>query len=1406
MHYKFTLKNMGRFLRTLSILLVLACTFAGTANAQCAWTSATVFPTTTLDMPVATVGTNMYSFGGVQNGALPTASYKFDGTAWTAIANLPQGLEFASATTDGTNIFVIGGASSTGVPLTTNYRYNVATNTYTNMASCATGTWAHAAVFLSGKIYKIGGNAAAGASTAVEIYDVAGNTWTTGAAYPAANGFIGAVAIGGYIYAAGGINTAGTNKTYRYDPAANTWDDAAIADMPASRWGAAAAPYRGFAMAGGYAGGDATANITTSLITWDPATNTWTTGAAMPGERSRFTGAILNDAFYVVGGRSVASAAFLGSNNNYKLTCPPVTACSGTPAPGNTFATSSSVCSGTPTTLSAQNPTSGGGVTYQWQTAATLAGPYSNAPGASTNPTYTVSPTATGFYRVQVICGGNTGTSTPIQITVTLCTCLTPDAATICEGTIQSIKVNGTPITGSVTAASGPINVAVPDSDPTGVTSGLSVTLPAGAVVTSAVIGFDMTHTYVGDMRFNLVAPNGQILNLFNAQGAGGDNFIGTFVNTSLTTPTFASSAAPYTSTYAPDAAAAVGPTGSISNATPATFFTPGIASGTNTWTLAMVDIAGGDVGNLTGWSIKLNYSIFPTATWTGGAMFTNPAATTPYVAGSQANTVYVQPTATTTYTANIAAGPCAGANNVTVTVIPRPVITVSPASGCGPLTITASGATTYSWTPGAGLNNTTGATVIANPTSTTTYSVTGIGNTGCTSLPLTALVNSAPTASVISAVAGSTFQLNEAFTGAVPPTGWTITNLSNPVGITSWFKPTGTPPFPSHSGGTNDYAGANYQNTTTAAAGDISDWFISPVVNIKNGDEITFWTRTTDISPLGNYADRLQVRISTAGTSVNVGANSTSTGDFTGLLLDINPTLQATGVYPNVWTRFVATVTGVTGTVPGRFAFRYFVTNGGGGANSDFIGVDDVSYSSPATVNCANTVTNIKVDITGGVGPYTVVFSNGTTSTTVPNYTSGSNIQVSPAATTTYTVVSVTGANGCTGTGNTGSAVISITPPASVTTQPAATSACVGGNATISVAAGPVVGNTYQWQVSTNGGTTYTNITNNATYGGATTNTLTITGATAAMANNSYRVVITGSCGAAVTSSAAVLTVNTPAVITTQPVATFVTCAGNGASISVAATGNQLTYQWQVSTDGGTTYANIANGANYSGVTTNTLTFVSAALTFINYKYRVQVTTAGCALVNSTAATLTAINPVPVVVISVSPSSNVIPGSTVTLTAAVSPNAAATYQWYNNGVPVAGATANTLVVGVDGVGTYTIKVTDINGCSNIALASTPASLTVGAAETTQLFIYPSPNSGKFQVRYFNDLSNGQNGPAIINVYDSKASRVFTRRYILGPGYQAMQVDLASHGKGIYRVDLLNTNGERIKTGNVMVY
>ena len=301
-------------------------------NEVCGWTAGTVHPVTILDQATVSQGGFLYTFGGVSTAIIANAR-KFDGTTWTDIAPLPAALEFPTAVSDGTNIYILGGAlTGTGTPQTTLYRYNVATNDYTTLAPFTTGTWNQAAAYLGGKIYKFAGTGPATASTNVlEIYDVAGNTWTAGAPYPLLASFVSAFTQGGFVYGAGGIQSVGsvaTLKTYRYDPVANTWDDAAIADLPLTRWGAASSgtaygsgAAAGWVLAGGYENGTATANISTTVIRWNSTTNAWTSLASMPGERARMTGAQLGGSFYVIGGRSVASAGFVGTNSNHKLAC-----------------------------------------------------------------------------------------------------------------------------------------------------------------------------------------------------------------------------------------------------------------------------------------------------------------------------------------------------------------------------------------------------------------------------------------------------------------------------------------------------------------------------------------------------------------------------------------------------------------------------------------------------------------------------------------------------------------------------------------------------------------------------------------------------------------------------------------------------------------------------------------------------------------------------------------------------------------------------------------------------------------------------------------------------------------------------------------------------------------------------
>lgn len=101
---------------------------------------------------------------------------------------------------------------------------------------------------------------------------------------------------------------------------------------------------------------------------------------------------------------------------------------------------------------------------------------------------------------------------------------------------------------------------------------------------------------------------------------------------------------------------------------------------------------------------------------------------------------VIATPSTTTTYTvtATDPATGCSESKDITVTVSNTPIISITAtnASICsGEFTsLTATGANTYSWSPVTGLNTATGNTVIASPTTTTTYTVTGDNGCGVTS------------------------------------------------------------------------------------------------------------------------------------------------------------------------------------------------------------------------------------------------------------------------------------------------------------------------------------------------------------------------------------------------------------------------------------------------------------------------------------------------------------------------------------------------------------------------------------------------------------------------------------------------------------------------------------------------
>jgi len=149
------------------------------------------------------------------------------------------------------------------------------------------------------------------------------------------------------------------------------------------------------------------------------------------------------------------------------------------------------------------------------------------------------------------------------------------------------------------------------------------------------------------------------------------------------------------------------------------------------------------------GSSTSLTASGYSSYTWcpstglsatTGSSVTASPSASTTY-------TVFA--IQTSKYHCALTAGSVGG-----VMVNTTPTVTISPSTSAicvgNSASLTASGASTYSWSPSTGLNTTTGTTVSANPTSSITYTVTGTGSNGCTSVQTVVVtVNPLPTLTV---------------------------------------------------------------------------------------------------------------------------------------------------------------------------------------------------------------------------------------------------------------------------------------------------------------------------------------------------------------------------------------------------------------------------------------------------------------------------------------------------------------------------------------------------------------------------------------------------------------------------------------------------------------------------------
>src|SRR5690554_250283 len=164
---------------------------------------------------------------------------------------------------------------------------------------------------------------------------------------------------------------------------------------------------------------------------------------------------------------------------------------------------------------------------------------------------------------------------------------------------------------------------------------------------------------------------------------------------------------------------------------------------------------------------------------------------------------------------------------------------------------------------------------------------------------------------------------------------GWIISNQSSPTGMIDWFQGN-TAVFDSHNGEANAYIASNYNSVDSF--GTISNWLISPTVSVRDGDVLSFWTRTSTNSI---WNDRLEVRSSQGTMTLPSGPNDV--GSFTNVMLIINDDYDLS--YPDYWFKYEIEITNVGDEPVGmNFAFRYNVISGGSsGSNSNYIGIDTV-------------------------------------------------------------------------------------------------------------------------------------------------------------------------------------------------------------------------------------------------------------------------------------------------------------------------------------------------------------------------------------------------------------------------------------------------------------------------------
>lgn len=596
---------------------------------------------------------------------------------------------------------------------------------------------------------------------------------------------------------------------------------------------------------------------------------------------------------------------------------------------------------------------------------------------------------------------------------------------------------------------------------------------------------------------------------------------------------------------------------------------------------------------------------------------------------------ISVSPASPTSYTVTGTTNGCSGTAVSNIAIGGGVSVIVNDATICNgqSAVLTASGGTSYDWSPATGLSATTGTSVTANPTIPTTYTVTdnsgGCGAPGYSVVTVNSLddatfsytpstvckTGGSDPVAVISGTSGGTFTCNPALI-INSSTGLIDLASTTPATYTVTYTTNGTCPdtktfvlaIVTASDATFNYTGPYCQNAIpnatptfsgSASAGIFSSSAGLSFVNTGTGEIDLLASAPNTYTVTNTIAASGSCLASVATNTVIINASPVTTINSETICIGSSATLTASGATTYLWSDSdINNPKTVSPTTP----TSYTVTGTTAGCSSSAIGTITANPVPTVTVNDATVCT-------GQTGTLT---ASGATSYSWSNGFNGNPLTDNPATTTPYTVTG-------TSAGCSSSAIGTITVSGALNVTVNSPAICQGLSAIVTASGAA----TYVWSDGTTANPKIVSPTTTTPYG------------------------VTGTSSGCTGTAVAIVTVNSLPNVTVNS-ATI--CAGGGAILTAS---GGSTYVWS------------------TGASGNTITVTPTTPT----SYTVSDNTAGCS--GSAIANVT-VNPSTTVIVN---SLTICRGETAILTASGANN----YVWSN------GSTTDSIAVSPTGDVSYTV-------------------------------------------------------------------------------------------------------------------